>query len=418
MDIRITPSRLRGSVSAITSKSDAHRALICASLADEETVIKIDNTSKDIDATISCIEQMGGKVTKDKNFYTVSPITRNEISPILDCCESGSTLRFLFPVANLVCENPTFTGKGRLPERPLSPLREEMSVHGIDIIGDMLPITTKGRLSGGTYKLAGNVSSQFISGLLFALPLCENDSKIVLTTPLESVGYVNMTISTLKLFGIEIGTGKDEYIIKGNQKYISPKQLIAEGDWSNAAFWLCSGAIGDEITVNNLNFSSYQGDMQILSVLELFGAKVIKGENSITVKKDRLSAITLDCTDIPDLVPIISAVASVSQGKTILTGVSRLKIKESDRLSAICDILTKLGADIFATDDSLVINGKKSLRGGKVDGYNDHRIVMTAAISATACKETVTITGAEATQKSYPDFFEHYKQLGGVSDVI
>jgi len=418
LDIKITPHRLEGSLSAITSKSDAHRALICASLADSETTIKIDNTSKDIEATVSCIEQMGGKVKRDGNLFIITPISKDRISPVLDCNESGSTLRFLFPVANLVCTNPTFIGKGRLPKRPLSPLREEMESHGCKIVGDMLPVTTEGRLRGGIYKLEGNISSQFISGLLFALPLCDKDSKIILTTPLESKGYVNMTLRTLEIFGIEVKVSENEYIIKGNQKYVSPKQLIAEGDWSNSAFWLCAGAINGEVDIDNLNFDSCQDDKQIIPILESFGAEVIKNKNSAHVKKGKLKKIQLDCTDIPDLVPIISAVASVADGETVLTGVKRLRIKESDRLKAVTDTLLKLGADVFATDSSLTIKGKAALNGGKVDGYNDHRIVMMAAIASAVCREDVTICGAEAVEKSYPEFFNHFKLLGGVIDVL
>ena len=419
MDVKISPHSLSGSLSAITSKSDAHRAFICASLAESKTKIRIDNTSKDIDATISCIEAMGGKVERDGCFFIVSPISRNKISPVLDCNESGSTLRFLFPLANLVCKNPTFIGKGRLPERPLSELCREMVYHGCEIFGDTLPLTTNGRIRGGTYRLAGNISSQFVSGLLFSLPLCEEDSKIILTSPLQSKGYVNMTLATLKLFGIEICEAENEYIIKGNQKYISPKQLAPEGDWSNSAFWLCAGAMNGEIKIDNLNFDSFQGDKQIITILESFGAKVSKGRNDVHLKTGKLSKIQLDCTDIPDLVPIISAVAAVSDGQTILTGVERLKIKESDRLKAVTETLSALGADVYVEGDSrLVINGKTKLKGGKVYSFNDHRIAMMAAIAGTVCSKDVIICGAEAVEKSYPDFFEHYRQLGGVFNVI
>lgn len=418
MNIKITPKSLNGEIAAISSKSDAHRALICAGLAESETVIKVSSMSRDIEATISCIESLGGKVKKDGCFLTVTPITKNAVSPVLDCHESGSTLRFLFPVANLVADNPTFIGRGRLPERPLSPLREEMETHGCIIEGEKLPITTKGRLKGGIYRLAGNISSQFISGLLFALPMCEGDSKIVLTTPLESKGYVNMTLSSLRAFGIEITEGENEYIIKGNQKYISPKELIVEGDWSNAAFWLCGAAISGEIKCTNLNPDSNQGDKQIVSVLESFGAEVTHSGNEVIIKKGNLKAINLDCTDIPDLVPIISAVAAVAEGTTVLTGVERLRIKESDRLSAVTDTLSRLGANIKNTGNSLIITGKTELSGGFAEGFNDHRMVMMASILASRCTADVTISDCEAVSKSYPDFFEHYKQLGGAFYVL
>lgn len=418
MNLHISPKPLNGKIAAISSKSDAHRALICAALAEGKTKLKIDNTSRDIEATISCIEALGGKVEKNGSFFDVTPIKRGTFSPTLDCYESGSTLRFLFPVANLVSTNPTFIGRGRLPERPLSPLREEMEKNGVEIEGKMLPITTKGTLKGGIYRLAGNISSQFISGLLFALPLCESDSKIVLTTPLESKGYVEMTLSTLKQFGINIEQGHNEYIIKGNQKYISPKTLTIEGDWSNAAFWLCGGAISGEIKCTGLNHDSNQGDKQIVSVLEKFGAEVIRSANDVTIKKADLKGINLDCTDIPDLVPIISAVASLAEGQTLLTGLERLKIKESDRLSAVYNTLINLGADAKISDNSLIITGKKELSGGNAEGFNDHRMVMMSSILASRCKEGVNITDCEAVNKSYPDFFEHLKELGGAFYVI
>lgn len=418
MDIKITPHSLSGEVLAIPSKSDAHRALICAALSDSKTKIKIDSFSRDIDATIDCVCALGGNVEKHDDFLLVTPIKKGIKAPLLDCFESGSTLRFLLPVASVVAENPTFTGHGRLPKRPLSPLYEEMQSHGCTFTDKSLPLTIGGKLKGGTYHLAGNVSSQFISGLLFSLPLCEEDSKIVLTSPLESKGYVNMTLTSLKAFGIEIICKDNEYIIKGKQNYISPKEYTVEGDWSNAAFWLSAGAISGEINVKSLSLHSNQGDKEITDILKALGAEVEAFEKNVIVKKDNLKEILCDLTDIPDLAPIVSAVCAIADGRSVLKGLARLKIKESDRLLAIEDTLKRLGADICATDDSLTINGKRELTGGEVFSYNDHRIVMMAAIVATRCKNPVIIRGFEAVEKSYPDFFIHYKSLGGVFDVL
>ncbi len=418
MNIKITPKALSGEILAISSKSAAHRALICAALSDSETVIYLNAMSRDIEATMSCIVSLGGNVECSQNRLVVTPIKKGKVSPLLDCDESGSTLRFLFPMASLVSQNPTFTGKGRLPQRPLSPLYEEMLKNGCTFSSKTLPITVGGALKGGTYQLAGNVSSQFISGLLFALPMCSGDSKIVLTSPLESKGYVDMTLECLEVFGIDIKAGENEYIIKGNQKYISPKEFTVEGDWSNAAFWLSAGAMCGDIKCNGLSFLSNQGDKEIAQVLKKAGAKIDIGKSELSVKKDSLNAITLDCSQIPDLVPIISAVCAVSKGASHLTGLERLKIKESDRLFAIYDTLSNLGADIKICDNSLVINGKSELSGGTVDSYNDHRIVMMASIAATRCKKPVIISGYGAVEKSYPDFFKHYKSLGGVFDVL
>lgn len=418
MNINITPSNLKGEIRAVSSKSDAHRSLICAALSRNITTIHIDSSSEDIEATISCLTAMGDNVLKSGNKFTVKPISRKNTNSLLDCRESGSTLRFLLPVAGLICERPTLTGSGRLPLRPLSPLKEEMEAHGCTFSSPSLPVMLSGKLGCGTYTLPGNISSQYISGLMLALPLCDGDSNIILTSPLESKGYVNMTISILKKFAITIVEHENGYYIKGNQAYVSPGSLTVEGDWSNAAFWLCAAAISGNITVSGISFSSNQGDKRIASILELFGADVCFGHDSVSVKSRRLNAITLDCSDIPDLVPVISAVAAVSCGTTRLTGVARLRLKESDRLNAIKSALGALGADIDISENTLIINGKQYLSGGDADGFNDHRIVMMTAVAACASKDTVTIRGCEAVNKSYPRFFDDYKLLGGAPDVI
>jgi len=304
--------------------------------------------------------------------------------------------------------------KGRLPERPMSPLLSELTAHGctLDGVGGS-PLICKGQLTSGEFNLPGNVSSQFISGLLFALPLLQGDSRINIHGKTESKPYIDMTLDALKIFGIEVESGDGYYAIKGGQKYCAPGIVSVEGDWSNAAFWLCAGAIGRGMTVTGLNLSSNQGDMAVVRLLERFGAVVTYGNDCVTIEPAHLRGIRIDAEDTPDLVPILAAVASVAEGETVIYNAERLRIKESDRLRAVTETLCALGADITETQDGLIINGKKSLRGGTVSSFGDHRIAMTAAIASIRCNDLVAINGAEAVDKSYPGFWRDFTTLGG-----
>ncbi|MEI6579433.1 MAG: 3-phosphoshikimate 1-carboxyvinyltransferase [Eubacteriales bacterium] len=420
MDISISPARLNGEIEAVESKSDAHRLLICAALSHNPTEIYIKNISKDIAATINCLTEMGCFIENlQANKILVHPLwARIAENPCLDCGESGSTLRFLLPVAAALYSSFTIIGSGRLPERPLTPIIDAMKANGCNFDSDILPIKVTGKLNSGKFTLPGDVSSQFISGLLFALPMLEGTSELVLTSPLESSGYVDMTIDTLKKFGVSVVRGEKQFIIAGGQKYISPGNTAVEGDWSNAAFWLAAGAMNGKISCNRLDRESLQSDRKIFDILKRMGSEITFENGTAQVENKHLFAINLDASDIPDLVPIMAAVMAVADGISIIKNAGRVRFKESDRLHAIAKNLNLIGAEVEELEDSLVIRGKQKLSGGITDGCNDHRIVMALAAVSVACEGEVIIKGSQAIEKSYPDFFNDFKKLGGLAHVI
>lgn len=420
MNVKITPHPLSGTVSAISSKSDVHRLLIAAALSDKPTIIKCNSRSKDIEATVSCLNSLGAAISFAEDEISVKPITNIPKEASLNCGESGSTLRFLLPVAAALGVTAEFCGKGRLPQRPITPLRREMEVNGITFTPPWkFPIKIKGQLEPNEYVLKGNVSSQFVTGLLFSLPMLTGDSKIRLIPPVESKPYIDMTVDTLRKFGIEITEEDNIYNIKGSQKYVSPSLVTADGDWSNAAFFLTAGALSGEITVTGLNINSLQGDRKILDVLSKMGAEISVLGDKITVEKAELHGVEIDASDIPDLIPILSvAAAGAKSGITTVSNAARLRIKESDRLSAICECINNIGVVVAEMDDGLVVWTGDGVRGGKVFGFNDHRIVMSMAIASAVSNGEITIEGAEAVNKSYPQFFEDFTSLGGIYNVI
>ncbi len=420
MDVKITRSRLEGTVKAISSKSDAHRILIAAALSDKKTVIHCNSDSEDIKATVGCLEALGAKITRDGDVITVIPVENSEKKATLDCRESGSTLRFLLPVAAALGKDAVITGSGRLPSRPIVPLRNEMEKKGVTFTPPwQFPIEISGGLQSGEYTLKGNVSSQFVTGLLFALPLLDGDSSIRLLPPVESRSYINMTVNTLSKFGITVTEKDDTYYIKGSQKYISPEEIFVEGDWSNAAFFLCAGAINGDVTVTGLDFNSLQGDKKIVDILNRMGADVKADGDGVRVKSAELHGVQIDASDIPDLVPVLSVTAAnAKSGITVVTNAERLRLKESDRLQAICESLTRLGNVNAQTDDGLVVWCDEKISGGEVSSYSDHRMVMSAAVAALGSSGEITVREAQAVSKSYPNFFEDYKMLGGKADVI
>lgn len=420
MEMRCTPAILSGKIKAISSKSHAHRVLICSALANEPTKINCNVLSKDITATLECLKMLGADIKTEENTIFVNPQKFNEKAEI-DCGESGSTLRFLLPLVSALRIDTIINAHGRLPERPLSPLKEELEKKGVVFHkNNEYPLHITGNLQSGDFELAGNISSQFISGLLFALPLLKGDSKIRLIPPVESKPYIDMTVATLRDFGILIEETENTYIIKGNQKYISPKEITIEGDWSNSAFFLCAGALSkDGVTVSGLDTNSTQGDKKILDILKRMGASVEVNNNEITVKKNKLMGTMVNGGDIPDLVPIVSVMGAMcDKGVTHIVNASRLRLKESDRIATTESLLSKVGAAVSETDDGLVIWGENELIGGRADGANDHRIVMSAAIFSSLCALPVDIVGAEAVSKSYPHFFEDFNSLGGKANVI
>ena len=409
MDIKITPSPISGSIEAISSKSFAHRALICACLSHGESRIKINTTSADIEATVSCLRSLGAVIEKNGSVYTVRPSEFPCKNAEIDCGESGSTLRFLLPVICACGTNAVINASGRLPERPLSPLKEELIRMGAKI-SDSFPLSVSGRIESGEFTLKGDVSSQFVTGLLMALSYL-GGGKIRLIPPVESRPYIDMTVRVLRQFGADI---KEE----NNTFYINNSPLIGcdftvEGDWSNAAFPLCMGA-----EVTGLDPDSVQGDKAIIDVLKKMGADVFENNGTFKADVSSLHGCEIDASDIPDAVPVIAAVAAAADGKTVIYNAGRLRLKESDRIESVCTMLGALGADISGTDDGMVINGKKSLSGGEVDSFNDHRIAMAAAVAAVRCKNSVIIHRADAVNKSYPDFWDDYKKLGGNVRVL
>lgn len=410
MNIKINPSTLSGKVEAPASKSVAHRMLICAALAKEKSTIRINKTSEDIEATASCLRSLGVAIEKEGELWTVTPPPAFPEKAELDCGESGSTLRFMLPVVSALGIDATFSGHGRLPSRPIAPLLDEMKRHGISCDGSF-PLHVSGRLTGGKYTVAGNISSQFITGLLLALPLCEGESEIKVIPPVESKPYIDITTSVLSLFGVNTTENDNIYTVKKSD-FVSG-DFISEGDWSNAAFLLSLG-----VEVCGLDTGSTQGDRKILDVLSSFGAEITQRNGTIQVNLSSLHGADVDASDIPDLVPVICAVASTAEGTTRIYNASRLRLKESDRIETTVRMINSLGGEAHETDDGIIINGKKSLSGGTVDGCGDHRIVMSAAVSSLKCENPVIIEGAQAVNKSYPEFFKDFNSLGGDSDVM
>ncbi|MBQ1517247.1 MAG: 3-phosphoshikimate 1-carboxyvinyltransferase [Clostridia bacterium] len=406
-DICISPSAVFGRVSAPPSKSDVHRAIICASLAKGKSRISPVALSQDILATIDCIKALGAQIQLDGSGIIVdsTKINTTEKAEMM-CRESGSTLRFLIPVAASLGVNAVFTGKGRLPQRPIGVFTDILPKHNVECITNGgLPFEIKGRLTSGRFEVPGDISSQFITGLLFALPLLDGDSVISLTTPLQSQGYINMTLDVMKSFGIDVKYNDNEFFVKGGQKYI-PHDYTTEGDWSQAAFFMVGGAIGGSATVCGVRKNSYQGDKKIAELLEQFGAKVEQSDDTVTVSKGELKGIDIDVSQIPDLVPILSVCACFAKGKTHIYNAGRVRLKESDRLTAIANALNACGGNVTEEPEGLIIEGVPSLKGGFADGCNDHRIVMSMAIAALCSEEGITISDKESITKSYDNFFD------------
>ncbi|MBE5762109.1 MAG: 3-phosphoshikimate 1-carboxyvinyltransferase [Clostridiales bacterium] len=416
MDIRIKPKALSGKLTAIPSKSAAHRILILAALCDKPTKLIIGGSSQDIDATVNCLISMGAGIEKCEDGLWVEPIKLKEY-PMLDCGESGSTFRFMLPVASAICQKAYFEGRGRLPDRPIGELKKALSAHGMDFSSDRLPFEISGRLSSGVYELPGNISSQYVTGLLMALPLLKEDSEIVLTSPLESKAYVDMTLTALELFNIKVDVAEGRYFIKGGQKFVSPGEIYVEGDWSNAAAMLAFGALGNGISVAGLDMNSAQGDKAILDLLNRFGANTGFADGFAYAKPGELKGCTVDINETPDLLPVLAAVAACAKGETRFINAQRLKLKESDRLITTADMLKSLGIKAEALDDELIVFGGEP-NGGSVSGFGDHRLVMAAAVLSSRCKTDVMISGAQAINKSYPTFFDDIKKAGGSLDVI
>lgn len=418
-DVKFSPFVPNGTVNVPPSKSDVHRAIICAAMANGVSRISPVALSNDIKATIGCIKALGADAVLENNVLTVdgTNMYKNKTA-LLDCGESGSTLRFFIPIAAVGNVNATFVGKGKLPQRPIGIFTEALPKAGTTCKTEGgLPLEIKGQLKSGIFEIPGNVSSQFITGLLLALPILEGDSEIVLTSPLESVGYIAMTIRTMKQFGVNIDTTENGWHIEGGQTYKSCN-YTTDGDWSQAAFFMVLGAIGGKVTVKGVAKDSTQGDKKCAEILARFGANVTQLDNEVTVEKGELKAITIDASQIPDLVPVLSVCAAFAEGTTKIINAERLRIKECDRLKATAELLNNLGGKVKELSDGLEITGVSSLKGGNVNGYNDHRIVMSAAVCAARSDEDITATFAMSINKSYPDFYIDYNSIGGKANVL
>lgn len=403
MNVRLSPTKLKGSITIPPSKSMSHRALICASLSEGESIVENIIFSEDIKATIGAMTELGANFKVMENKVHVSGITIPPSVASIDCNESGSTLRFVIPIAAALGVATTFFGGGKLPERPITPFLRELPKKNIAIAyNGTMPFAINGKLKAGTYELEGDISSQFISGLLFSLPLLDGNSQINLTSPLQSRPYIDMTIDCMKKYGVLVTEFEDKYLIKGNQMY-SLDRFEVEGDYSQAAFFLVANALGSDVRCDGLDKDSLQGDRKIIEII-----------NSIKRSDGTLAPFNVDVGEIPDLVPILSVLASFCDGKSTITNAARLRIKECDRLEAMEVCINAIGGKVTSTEDSLIIEGVKSFKGGVVDSYNDHRIAMAMTIASTKCENELTINGAECVEKSYPHFFEHIKMLGGV----
>ena len=404
----LTPKTAAGTVQAVSSKSFLHRALICAALCAGTTDILCGEVGEDVLATADCLTRLGARLTRTREGFSVCGGLRED-SAVLFCRESGSTLRFLLPVtaalgipAEFICENS-------LLARPTEPLLSAMEANGCRITKTATGLTCEGQLRPGCYRISGKVSSQYLSGLLLALPLLSADSKIVPTEPLSSAPYVRLTRAVQALFGVY---SSEEFSVCGRQHYQSAPMLTAEGDWSGAAPFLCAGAFSDRgVTVNGLSADSVQGDRAITELLSRFGARVTATDRAVTVRRGDLRGLEINAADIPDLVPLLALLGACAEGETVICGAGRLRKKESDRLQTTAQVLNTLGARVTVLPDGLHILGTTRLTGGAVSACGDHRIAMLAAVASFACVSPVQIDGAEAVGKSYPSFFEDLARI-------
>ena len=407
---------LKGEVTPPPSKSQAHRLLICAALAVEHCSIVCNSVNDDIMATMRCLNALGADITYTSGLFDVKPISLVK-GGTLDCGESGSTLRFLMSVAAVLGADATFTGAGKLPQRPMGALTDVLAAHGMGFVrhsADELPVTCNGTLRGGEFSLPGNISSQYLTGLLFALPLAAEDSTIEVTGGLTSASYIDMTIDALRVAGISVERRGNIFRIKGGQQYRMPARVVVEGDWSSAAFWVVAGVIGKHpLTICGMNNESLQGDSAIIDHLRGMGAFISIEDGKVIAMPSHLFGTELDCMDTPDLVPILSVAAAVAQGTTVFTNVGRLRFKESDRLAAMKSVLSAFGIDSAVGEDTFTVYGGEPVAKATVDSFGDHRIAMSAAVLSSVASGVTVIEGSGCVAKSYPSFFEDFAMLGG-----
>lgn len=404
MDIRIEPRYLSGNITVPPSKSISHRALISAALADGESKIYNLLDCEDTRATIDALTALGAEISYDGKEAVVKGIENAKTEADINCRESGSTLRFMIPIAAALGSRSVFRGETNLPNRPITPFLDEFPKHGVNFTETKMPYVMEGKLSGGDFYVTGDISSQFITGYMLALPLTGEDSRIILTSTLQSRPYAELTVDVMRSFGVDVKTGENDFFVSSGSKFYSCDYTV-EADMSQAAFFLVANAIGGKTVPDNLRYDSVQGDRAIIDITDNF---IKNGGKAFDVAAD----------DIPDLVPIMTVLACFADGTSHITGCGRLRIKECDRLAAISDELNRLGANIEAGEDFLTIHGVKELHGGVCQTYSDHRIAMSLAIASQRCTEPIIIKGADCVAKSYPTFFDDFRKLGGIANVI
>ena len=419
MAISITPKQLSGTVCVPPSKSLAHRAIICASLSRGRSVITNIEYSQDIRATIGAMKSLGTMIFEYDDYLEIDGTTtfmRNQCE--INCFESGSTLRFMIPIS-LVCEsNLHYIGEGRLGKRPMQVYYDIFEQQGISYLyrENVLDLYIRGRMHGGEFEIPGDVSSQFLSGLLFALPLMDEDSRIVITSPMQSKGYVDLTLQMLEKYGIHIENHDyREFIIRGGQQYQACDYRV-EADFSQAAFYLVAGALHNDVLLQDLNIDSYQGDKVVIELLKQMGCQFERTAQGDRISCQKMHAITIDGSQCPDIIPVMALACAVSEGTSRIENISRLRIKECDRLKATVEVINQLGGQAIEMDDAMEITGVEKLQGGQVSSYHDHRMAMMEAIASTVCLEPVIIDDEQCVEKSYPRFWEDFQQLGGVFD--
>ena len=417
----ILPGMRFGDVRIPSSKSIVHRLLICAALGQEKITIRYDGLSRDIRATADCLNALGADIRAGEKELRITPIAKQKQTEkaFLPAGESGSTLRFLIPLAGALGRQADFHMEGRLSERPLAPFDQLLREHGMSLRREGQILHCEGQLDGGMFRLPGNISSQYFSGLLMALPILSGESRLQTEGEMESAAYVRLTEEVLHMADVRfVRENKSTWTISGCQTPYLPQTVRAEGDWSNAAFFLCAAALSETgIRVSGLNPLSVQGDRQILQILREFGAEIMTDQDCISVRQGTRCPLSIDAMAIPDLVPVLAILCCGAEGTSRITGASRLRWKESDRLKATTALIHSLGGEAEELPDGIIVHGNGRLSGGKIDAFNDHRIAMSAAVAAVLCSEPVIVPKAECVEKSYPAFWRDFEKLHSVPEA-